>query len=150
MHTPYRGHGGLGASLPGPEHVRSRQSGFFLHLFLLIHSIADIVSLQCVASPSWKKDRCPIVHLKLDLSRKIPVLSWGHPTGQFPLQGQSHFILLPAPGGGSYFYHNTLIYNLHLRFTGKETNDQKHHSAMNNNYLFLTACQSPLFSVLCM
>ena len=26
-----------------------------LHLFLLIHSIADIVSLQCVASPSWKK-----------------------------------------------------------------------------------------------
>ena len=132
--------------------MRSRQSGFFLHLFLLIHFIA---LLTLSASSVWlrhhgRKDRCPIVHLKLDLSRKIPVLSWGHAIGQFPLQGQGHFILLLAQRGGSYFHHNTLIYNLHLHFTGKETDYQKHHPAMNNNDLFLTACQSPLFSVLCM
>ena len=132
--------------------MRSRQSGFFLHLFLLIHFIA---LLTLSASSVWlrhhgRKDRCPIVHLKLGLSCKIPVLSCGHPIGQFPLQGQGHFILLLTQGGGSYFHHNTLIYNLHLHFTGKETNDHEHHPAMNNNDLFLTACQSSLFSVLCM
>ena len=67
---PYRGHGRLGAGLTGPRHVRSRPAGFFLRPFLLAHFIvlltfsASSMSLSCRRG----EDKCPIVHLKLDLS----------------------------------------------------------------------------------